>query len=58
MVNVIKTALLSMGKKVILSMLTERVLKKVIIALLREGAKKTKWDLDDEIVDEIEKALK
>lgn len=57
MVGVIKTALLSVGKKVLLAMLTERVLKKVIISLLEEGAKRTDWKLDDEIVEEIKKAL-
>lgn len=57
MLAAVKIALMSMGKKVVLALVTEAVLKKVVISLLREGAKKTEWKLDDELVDEIEKAL-
>jgi hypothetical protein len=58
MVSVLKAALLGIGKKLILAAATEAVLKKVIIELLKEGAKRTDTTLDDEIVAEIEKALK
>lgn len=58
MVSVIKTALLGIGKKVVIAAMSEAVLKKVVIELLKEGAKRTEWQLDDEIVAEIEKALK
>lgn len=57
MLAAVKTALLTVGKKVLLAVITEAVLKKVIISLLKEGAKKTSWELDDEIVREVEKAL-
>ena len=57
MLTAIKAALLTVGKKVVLAAITEAVLKKVIISLLKEGAKKTEWELDDEIVREVEKAL-
>lgn len=58
MISVVKAALLGIGKKLILAAITEAVLKKVVIELLKEGAKRTEWELDDEIVREIEKALK
>jgi hypothetical protein len=58
MISVVKAALLGVGKKLILAVVTEAVLKKVVIELLKEGAKRTEWKLDDEIVAEIEKALK
>ena len=58
MLSVIKSAILGVLKKVVLASVTESVLKKVVIELLKEGAKKTDWELDDEIVMEIEKALK
>jgi hypothetical protein len=58
MISVVKAALLGIGKKLILAAVTEAVLKKVVIELLKEGAKRTEWELDDEIVAEIEKALK
>lgn len=58
MISVVKAALLGIGKKLILAAVTEAVLKKVVIELLKEGAKRTEWKLDDEIVEEIEKALK
>lgn len=54
---VIKAALLNIGKKVLLATLSEAVLKKVIISLLEEGAKRTDWETDDKIVEEIKKAL-
>lgn len=53
----IKVALAAIAKKVVIAMVSERVLKKVIISLLEEGAKRTDWKLDDEIVKEIKKAL-
>lgn len=58
MISVVKAALLGIGKKLILAAVTEAVLKKVVIELLKEGARRTEWELDDEIVREIEKALK
>lgn len=58
MLTVIKAALLGIGKKVIIAAVSEAVLKKVILSLLKEGAKRTDWEMDDEIVAEIEKALK
>lgn len=58
MISVVKAALLGIGKKLILAAMTEAVLKKVVIELLKEGARRTEWELDDEIVREIEKALK
>lgn len=57
MFAVVKAALLSIGKKVLIAMVSEAVLKKVILSLLKEGAKRTDWVMDDEIVKEIEKAL-
>lgn len=58
MLSAIKLALINIGKKVILAAATEAVLKKVVIELLKEGAKRTENKIDDEIVREIEKALK
>lgn len=57
MITAIKAALLSIGKKMVIAAISEAVLKKVIISLLEEGAKKTDWEMDDEIVAEIKKAL-
>lgn len=53
----IKLALMSVGKKIVIAAISEAVLKKVIISLLEEGAKRTDWEIDDEIVAEIKKAL-
>jgi hypothetical protein len=58
MITAVKAAILGIGKKLILAAVTEAVLKKVIIELLKEGAKRTGTKIDDEIVAEIEKALK
>ena len=57
MVSIIQAALIGIGKKLILAAVSEVVLKKVVIELLKEGAKRTEWAMDDEIVREIEKAL-
>ena len=57
MFTIIKSALMGIAKKVIIAAVSEAVLKKAVIALLEEGAKRTDWDLDDEIVAEIKKAL-
>ena len=57
MLAIIQKALLGIGKKIIIAAISEAVLKKAIIALLEEGAKRTDWQLDDEIVAEIKKAL-
>jgi len=52
-----KVLLFNALKKIAIAAISERVLKKVIISLLKEGAKRTDWEIDDEIVAEIEKAL-
>lgn len=57
MITVIKSALISIIKKVVIAAVSEEVLKKIIISLLEEGAKKTDWKIDDQIVEEIKKAL-
>lgn len=57
MLAVLKAALLNVGKKVIIAAVSERVLKRIIISLLEEGAKRTEWTVDDEIVADIKKAL-
>jgi hypothetical protein len=43
--------------KIISSELAVAVLKRIVMLLLRELVKSTKNDLDDKIVDEVEKAL-
>ena len=58
MLTVIKATLFSVGKQVVLAAISEAVLKRAIIALLKEGAKRTDWKTDDKIVEDIEKALK
>lgn len=57
MLSLVKKALLTVGKKLILAALSEAVLKKLAIGLLNEIAKRTKTKLDDELLEEIKKAL-
>jgi hypothetical protein len=57
MINVIKLAALAAVKKIALAALSEALIKKVIIELLEEGAKRTDWTLDDRIVDEIKNQM-
>lgn len=57
MFTIVKAAVLSIAKKMLIAAVSEAVLKKVILSLLKEGAKRTDWEMDDEIVKEIEKAL-
>ncbi len=49
--------LLDILKKVALSILTEKVIKKAVIEVLKHLAAKTDNKLDDEIVKEVENAL-
>jgi hypothetical protein len=57
MMNVIKLAALAAVKKIALAALSEALIKKVIIELLDEGAKRTDWTLDDRIVAEIKNQM-
>jgi len=57
MLNVIKLAALAAVKKIALAALSEALIKKVIIELLEEGAKRTDWQLDDRIVAEIKNQM-
>jgi hypothetical protein len=57
MMNVIKLAALAAVKKIALAALSEALIKKVIIELLEEGAKRTDWELDDRIVAEIKNQM-
>jgi Mor family transcriptional regulator len=57
MVETIKVALLVLLKRMVVACVSEQVLRKVVISLLEEGAKRTDWELDDQIVEEIKKAL-
>ena len=57
MMNVIKLAALAAVKKIALAALSEALIKKVIIELLEEGARRTDWALDDRIVAEIKNQM-
>lgn len=58
MITALKTALFSVGKTVLLAVVSEAVMKKVVILGLEELSKKTDNKVDDQIVEEIKKALK
>lgn len=50
-------AFLDILKTVALSLLTEKVIKIIVISLLRQLVKSSKNKIDDEIFKEVEKAL-
>jgi hypothetical protein len=49
--------LANIGKKIVLSLLTEKVMKKLVVLLLENLAKKTDNKVDDEIVKVVKEAL-
>jgi hypothetical protein len=53
MATLIKAALIASAKKILLAFLSEKVLTKLILDILEEGAKRTDWTIDDRIVAEI-----
>lgn len=57
MLSVIKLSLISIAKKLVMAMISEKVLKLIIIEGSEKLAKKTDNDMDDKIVAEIKKAL-
>ena len=57
MKSIIALAVKSALKKIILAALSEVVIKKIVLGLLEEGARRTDWEMDDEIVADIKKAL-
>lgn len=57
MIPAIKAAIVAAAKGMIMSVLTERIIKKIVISILRDLAKKTDTRLDDDIVDDMERAV-
>lgn len=51
------TILAKIGKSIVLSLLTEKVIKRLVVMLLEHLAKKTDNKVDDEIVKIVKEAL-
>lgn len=57
MITLLKKAAIKSLSSILLTMVTEEVMKRVVIEVLKGIAKKTENKIDDRIVEELEKQL-